>query len=364
MKKIAIQTLRLSNNYGGILQAFALQFYLENLGFQVIHISRKNTVSSLTIKIKILLHKIYYQSFYNVEKKVNLKYSSFIDKYIKQSNDIFSLSEWREFINKNRFDLILVGSDQVWRLDYIKTLYPEFFLDFDCKSVKKASYAASFGISNFEDFPTENIRNLLLDFSEISVREDSAQLFLKTIVNQEVQHHIDPTLLLTSEQYIDKFGLNNKIKNNEVFCYVLDKNIEKQNIINNVTNKLSLDLNFVYGAGVSLGNYKDPDILVKPSIEAWLQNFLSAEYIITDSFHGMVFSIIFNKPFLVIANIERGVSRFTSLLKILGLEERLISLNTDWDQELLNKVIDYEKINKIINDEREKSKNYLLNLLK
>jgi hypothetical protein len=364
MKKIAIQTLRLTNNYGGILQAFALQFYLENLGFETTHINRFNRPSSITLKVKITLYKLYYHSFYSAERLVNLKYASFINKYINLSEKLFSLKEWQNYIQKNKFDLVFVGSDQVWRLEYIKDLYPEFFLDFKSTDIKKASYAASFGVNNFDDYPLDEIKSLVSDFSGISIREDSGKLFLNKIVGQEVHHHIDPTLLLSAKEYTQKFNLDDKKKRDEIFCYVLDKSEAKQRIINDVKDQLNLNVNFVYGAGVTLNNYKDSDILSKPSIEDWLQNFLCAEFIITDSFHGMVFSIIFNKPFMVIANEERGVSRFTSLLSILGLEERLVFLNEDWNVAILNKDIDFTQINSIVNDERERSKKYILNLLK
>lgn len=363
MKKIAIQTLQLTNNYGGILQAFALQYYLEELGYKVTHLNRVNRPSAIILKLKIILFKLSNQSFFRAEKRVNTIFSSFLNEYINLSETLYTMSEWKNYIKDNKIDLVIVGSDQVWRLEYIKDLYPEFFLDFKFLDTKKASYAASFGVTDFENNNVKEIKNLLSDFSGLSVREDSAKLFLKELLEKGVYQHIDPTLLLTSKQYIEKFKLEDKIKKDDLFCYILDKSKIKQNIIQNINEKLNLDLLFVYGSAVNLDNYRDPEILSKPNIESWLQGFLSSKFIITDSFHGMVFSIIFNKPFIVIANLERGVSRFTSLLSILGLEERLININEEWDEEIINKEIDFNKINSLVEKEQKRSKEYLVNLL-
>lgn len=361
-KKVAIQTLNVSYNYGGILQAFALQCYLEKMGFEATHLVRLNKPHSKILKIKIFLYNILHLPYYLTINKVNGVFKSFIKKYIKRTRQFNSLVDWQKHIYENKYDLVLVGSDQVWRLEYVRDLYPEFFLNFDSSHTKKASYAASFGVSNIDGYPSE-IYRLLSDFSGISLREDSGKLLLENKVSQIVHHHIDPTMLLTADDYIDIFRLNKNIKKNEIFCYVLDKGNSKKNIIDDVKNELNLDLNFANGAGVTLENFKDSDILNRPTVESWLQNFISSEFIVTDSFHGMVFSIIFNKPFIVIANIEKGLSRFTSLLAMLGLEERLVYLDKEWNKNLIYTHIDYNKINVLLNNERNKSREYLEDLI-
>ncbi len=363
MKKIAIQTLKVSYNYGGILQAFALQNYLEKKGCEVTHLVRLNKPPSRILRVKILLYNLLHLPFYLTTIKVNSVFKNFIKKNINSSKEFNSLGEWQNHIYKSKYDLVLVGSDQVWRLDYIRDLYPEFFLNFNSDYTKKASYAASLGVSVLDGYPLNEIRKLLSDFSGISVREDSGKLLLEKEVPQVVHHHIDPTLLLTSDDYIRKFNLNIDIRKKEIFCYVLDRGKTKKDIIDEVRNILNLDLNFANGAGVTLENFKDSDILRRPTVELWLQNFISSEFIVTDSFHGMVFSIIFNKPFIVIANIERGLSRFTSLLSKLGLEDRLIFLDKDWNRDIIRANIDYRKVNFLLDEEKNKANKYLDDIL-
>ena len=181
-----------------------------------------------------------------------------------------------------------------------------------------------------------------------------------TLKNLQIEslHHVDPTLLLSKRDYVNNFKLKKKNEGGKVFCYVLDKNPFKQEVISLVSEKLQLPYSIVYGDTPNLSNYLDVDVLNKPTIEQWLQNFVDSDYVVTDSFHGMVFSVIFNKPFLVIGNEERGLSRFTSFLKIINLEERLILMNKNWDNLLVFKEINYDSINEIVAIEKEKSFSY------
>ena len=129
-------------------------------------------------------------------------------------------------------------------------------------------------------------------------------------------------------------------------CYVLDKTPEKTHIINQIKNQIGLDLLEIMPEETFNKNTKDITKCIYPSVSKWLAGFRDASFVITDSFHGTVFSIIFNKPFVCIANKERGLSRFTSLLKIFGLENRLIFSPEELSQNLLD-TIDYNKVNSI-----------------
>ncbi|MDF2454805.1 MAG: hypothetical protein K0R51_798 [Cytophagaceae bacterium] len=363
-KKVAIQTFKPTNNYGGILQAFALQRAMESLGCEVTHLNRYNKPQSAILRIKIAASKLVHFNFHRVSDKVLKKYTQFIDKRINLSKPLLSKDKWEQYIHNNNFDAVIVGSDQVWRLEYITDLVSEFFLDFSKGKIKKASYASSFGIDTFDPKYQQEVKNKLKDFDSISVREDAGLKIIENVFNLTGFHHLDPTLLLTKEQYASAFGLDLTKTDDFIFCYVLDKSPQKQSIVDHVKLSLGLEARFVYGAGVDKDNYKDPDVLRKPSIEQWVQNIASARFVITDSFHGMVFSIIFNKPFIVIGNEKRGLSRFTSFLSKLNLMERLILINNPTvNLDLLAKQIDYDTVNTLIEEERQKSFFYLKQLL-
>ena len=356
-KKIAIQTLFLHDNYGGILQAFALQYYLEKRDFEVIHLNRYNKPGTL-LKAKLFLHRIRYAAFYKMSYLNKDTFKGFINQKINLSPALNSFSEWHKYISEQNFDAVIVGSDQVWRFEYVNHLLREFFLDFDKEVTKKLSYAASFGVENIGVENLMNVKNLLSNFDAASVREIHSVIKLKEI-GIEADHHLDPTLLLKKENYIELFDLNENLNNEEIFCYVLDKNSFKQQVIQEVAKIVDLKYTTVFGDTPNLDNYLDADIILKPKPEEWLQKFLAAKYIITDSFHGMIFSIIFNKKFLVIGNEQRGLSRFTSFLGQVNLMNRLILVGTNLpDCAAIKDEIDYFAVNNFIEAERKRSDAY------
>lgn len=362
-KKIAIQTMQLHTNYGGILQAFALQYYLEQKGADVIHLNRIYKPTSINLKLKIFFHKWLYHKLYNTSQKAIAVFKPFIDKFIHLSPPLHSTNEWSEYVKEHYFDAVVVGSDQVWRLDYVGGFFDEFFLNFPKRNEKKIAYAASFGKDKIENSSIAHLKGVLDDFDAISVREKSGVNLIKQHFNLFAQQLLDPTLLLTKDEYIKIFDLKRQTSENVAFCYVFDNTPFIISIIDSVKKELGLNSKIVYGVEVTKETYKNKDKSTKIPIENWLQNFYNADFIVTDSFHGMVFSIIFNKPFIVIANEQRGISRFESLLSLFSLEERLFFVNDIFDLSLLHKNIDYNKVNKLIKIEQAKSNLFFDNIL-
>lgn len=360
MKKIAIQTHPLTTNYGGILQAFALQHWLGRQGYDTIHLNRVFKTTDWVLWLKLLAYKILYFRELSVKRFVEENFNQFIDHNINLSLPLKSNKEWIQFIQNNNFTAVITGSDQVWRKEYTGAWINEYFLNFIKGDIKKIAYAASFGVDSIDTEFAAKIGNLLSDFDAISVREDSAVKILKDNFNLEATHLLDPTMLLTAEDYVSIFDLQKENDNPFVFAYVLDKNKDKQNIINDVGSALGLKSKFVYGAEVTKETWRDKDIANKVSIEQWLQNYYNADFVVTDSFHGTVFSIVFNKPFLVIGNERRGMSRFHSLLAMFGLQDRLINDFASFDaNKLIAKEIDWESVNDKLEMEREKAVKFL-----
>jgi hypothetical protein len=383
MKKIGVLTQPLGHNYGGIMQAYALQRVLENIGYEAKVIDIRKQVSttflSFTFKegVKFFLNfflKGYLKKSFLMAPtkedfdKIYVKNNNFINKYIKRTKRF-------EFIKSNleidvyKFDAFVVGSDQVWRPEYSLNM-PNFFLDFleNISVVKKISYAASFGVDDltFSEEESSNYSKLLKLFDKVSVREDSGVSICRDKFGVDAELVLDPTLLLNVQDYEklieeDKNGI---IIPNSLMCYVLDENKDIDFLISKLSLELNLTPNIIYPK-IRYNKLGKVDIenSIYPSVVTWLDGFRNAEFVITDSFHGMVFSILFNKQFLVIGNKDRGLSRFASLLKMLQLESRLIYSVENLDLNLIKNNINYKLVNDIIISERKKSFDFLNNAL-
>lgn len=336
--KIGILTLPLHTNYGGILQAYALQTVLGRMGHEVSLIERHRKPLKLPLwKAPLSYGKrilknisghpfpIFYEQKMNKEMPVVRQHTDkFIDKYIKRR----IVNNYTD-VHENDFDAIIVGSDQIWRPKYfpnIETAYLDFTEGWN---IKRVAYAASFGTDNWEYTPkqTKICRRLLQSFDAVSVRENSGIDLCRNHFNIQATHVLDPTMLLDPEDYIKLIEVADTPKSpGTLLNYILDETPEKTALIE----KIAKDKGLVpFRVNSKVENINAPlKERIQPPVEQWLRGFYDAEFIVTDSFHACVFSILFNKPFLVVGNQKRGMSRFTSLLSSFGLEDRLINDNT------------------------------------
>ncbi|WP_313114943.1 polysaccharide pyruvyl transferase family protein [Aequorivita sediminis] len=373
--KIAILTQPLANNYGGIIQNYALQKCLLDNGCQVETINRVAKNPNPKLKILASRYKELFSKYilcskkptYLDYKKLSVNNREFINKYIKLSPKIVSTAELVNYFKIKKFNVVLVGSDQVWRPKYSPNIY-NFYLDFLPTSLNliKTSYAASFGTDEWEytDEQTELCSNLVGKFDSVSVREDSGVKLCSTNLNREdAVHVLDPTLLLEAEDYSELIG--QPIENKGLFTYVLDETKEKLDFIREIADKMDLSIhkNQARSRPLDTQTYELEDYIIPP-IEGWLQGFRDAEFVITDSFHGTVFSIINRKPFYTIVNRERGASRFESFLKQVGLEDRMIYDVNKVDVTYISRNIDYDKVIPILDLLKFKSREFLYSSIK
>lgn len=363
MTKIGTITLPLSsNNYGGIIQAYALQKKISDLGVETMLLDRRINKSLKNILI-IGIYKIFYPKYLKVHEDINIEFRNFIKKHIKTSPTFSSYSKLAEYIKINQINTLVTGSDQVWRTKYSKTMYKDLFLDF--KGVRKFSYAASLGVDYWEDQEKKTtVNELLKDFSGISVREQSVINLFKEEFDLEVDQHVDPTMLLSKEDY--KKDLNLVERNDvELLTYVLDIKNDKEDFINSFAKHHGLKRKKIGVKNkITRSTYKNFFNTKHDSIYEWLTSFMSAKFIIADSFHGVVFSILFNVPFIAIGNKSRGLSRFISILTMFNLTDRLI---TDYSEEhfkLFDNKIDFDAVNKVLNEERGRANNYIKTFIK
>lgn len=336
--KIAIMTQPLGRNYGGMMQAYALQKVLRDMGHEVVTInhyaSPKSAVYNLARLGFRLLKKVIGERKLpvNIEKHYSYIFKdtqAFVDKHIVQSEYIDNDKDLKSHFAKNNYDAVIVGSDQTWRPMYSPNIY-NYYLDFlenDTK-IKKIAYASSFGVDTWEYSAEETRRcaELAKLFNAISVREQSGIDLCKDYLGVDSDFALDPTLLLDKEDYLALIGKRYKGGKDEgVFSYLLDKNEDKMKAADYVAEELNTHV-YSCQAKHSLGDLSSKKLedYKMPAVQDWLASFANAEFVLTDSFHGMVFSIIFEKPFLVIVNEERGAARFESLLKQMGSLSSLV----------------------------------------
>lgn len=368
--KIAILTLPLHTNYGGILQAYALQTILERMGHEVCLIERRARPTRLPLwkmpysygkRIIKNLTGHPYPIFYEQKKDreapiVAQNTNKFIKKYIKR----LVVNEFTD-IHQKDFDVIIVGSDQIWRPKYfpkIETAYLNFTKDWN---IKRIAYAASFGTDEWEysTKQTQNCRHLISQFIAVSVREESGIDLCHKYLGTNAKQVLDPTLLLKTEDYISLFkSINVPKSSGNLLGYILDDTPEKISFISHIAKLQGL---IPFHVDSKVENKIAPlSERIQPPLEKWLRGFYDAEFVITDSFHACVFSILFHKPFLVIGNKERGMSRFQSLLSMFGLEDRLVDVHSQIN---LHAKIDWNAVDDILKKKREEARRFLTNSL-
>ena len=343
--KIGILTQPLYCNYGGLVQCYALQQTLKGLGHETVVLQRefnkKYTLQGACsyyaklIGKKILGRQASWHYYVDPHKRayVAKETSKFIEAHINpRSKQCYATEQLKNEVERLGLDAIIVGSDQVWRPDY-SPCQPNYFLDFlpEDSRIKRISYAASFGGDNWNWSRelTAQCAKLLQRFDAVSVREASGARLCKEHFNVDAVNVLDPTMLLDPKDYIAMIR-KPKSRRGQLFNYVLDRSIEKLNIIDAISQKTGKkSFSSMPELEDSVFNlYGDIEKAVYPPVEDWLSAFAEAEMVVTDSFHGTVFSIIFNKPFWVIGNEGRGMARFETLLSTFGLEDRMIDAAT------------------------------------
>lgn len=367
---IGIYTLPLHTNYGGILQAYALNKTLQSMGYNVYMLSKCNPptlpawkapFTYALRKFKIWKGKKNIILYKERNKQIISQYTQvFIDTHIK--NQIGNKGISRQKIK--HLDAIIVGSDQIWRPRFARPI-EHAFLDFTGnRRMLRIAYAASFGTDEWEysTKQTAKCSRLIQKFNAVSVREHEGINLCKKYLKTEAIQVLDPTCLLTKEDYISLIPEEKESRESgNIMLYILDQTTEKQQCIEQIASYIGLN---TYSANAETENHNLPaSQRIQPPVENWLKSFQHAAFVITDSFHACVFSILFNKPFLVFGNQMRGISRIASLLKLLNLEDRIV-LSAENLKEKASAPICWDEVNRKLETEREKAKNFLREALK
>lgn len=371
MKTIAILTLNGYFNYGNRLQNYALQETLKEFGFDVETVingnkPKNNSDNSFEKKIRNLKNKspkeIYQRLIYKLWTEINKReikqskeirtniFKKFTLDYINETDYIITDDNIPDCIS-NKYDYFITGSDQVWNPSYIYSS-PIYFLNF-AEKFKRIAYAPSFGVSEITSEHKNKYKELISGIHKLSVREDDGAKIIKDLIGKDVPVLVDPTFLLTKEQWLTiSKEASNKPKGKYLLTYFLGgvpENYKEQ--IKNITKVNNLNV-------IKLGYIKEKETY-RTGPSEFIDYINSCSIFCTDSFHGVVFSILMEKPFIVYERMDTILSMFSridTLLNKFNLNSRKAD-NIKTNEEAFN--IDYSHILPILEAERKKAFDYL-----
>ncbi len=368
MKSVGIITFHNAHNCGALLQTFALQETLKCMGYEVKIINYKD--KEITRNYKLIRYsrknpfktiKFLYESvkFYKINKQRYDAFNNFINHNLRLTKLYQNTKSLKEDFPK--FDYYITGSDQVWNVKLIgRKAIDAYTLNFGNNNIKRISYAASIGKSNIDKRYQEQYRKNISKLDYISVREETAKRVLKKMIDKPIEVVLDPTFLLTRNEWDNNLTKYKKYKEKYILIYLMEENEECKKIVEYLSEKTGMKvIHFkrekIYKNELDNGYTCDP-------LE-FVNMIRQAEYVVTNSFHATVFSIIYNKKFFTIPH-SKVSSRTMDLLNTMGLKNRSIYnlqdfFNSDYDFET-----DYFEIEKMISKYREKSLKFLEKALK
>lgn len=365
---IIVTTFNKAHNYGAMLQEYALLNLLKskNYNVNVLNYNDKEIAKcykyygfgsgTLKQRIKIIIK---YILFFDKNRKRYYNFEKFENKYISLTQKYDNVSELQDI----NIDIMITGSDQVWNYQITNGLSDVYTLNFGNNNIKRISYAASIGVKEIPKNLKDSYKSKISKIDKISVREESAKMALSSLLeNKDINVVLDPTLLLRKETWNDLIANNHKTmpKEKYIFAYVVEKNNEYYNIVNYLSKLTGLKVIHFEQRNNKYSNVLESKYSSGP--DEFVALVKNAEYVIATSFHGTVFSIIFNKKFWVVPHKTTG-SRVTDLLKKLDISNRAVNSLEEFEKLNFDEDIDYENVNKILEKEREKSINWLIDAI-
>lgn len=366
MKKIKIITFQNAHNYGALLQAYALQNVLQNennveiinykndiIGnqYKIFKVSKKNIKSFIKSILKNILFYLKnvsrYKVFYKFEKEKL--------KLTKEYTSEILLKE-----DAPEADIYITGSDQVWNSNITDGLQDSYTLNFGNENIKRISYAASIGKSIIAEDEKDVYTDKISKIDYISVREEDGKKALAPIINKSINVVLDPTLLLNKEKWENEIENLDIEKEKYILAYVVEDDDEFFKITNELSEKTGLKI-----VHFGLKNKGYNNVLRSAYTEGPLEfvNLIrNAEYVVCTSFHATVFSIIFNKKFFVVPHRKTG-ARVTNLLDKLNISNRAVNSLDEFNKMNYNSEINYKEVNKTLENERNKSLDWLNNAI-
>ena len=360
--KVGIITFHRALNYGALLQAFALRHSLSKLGAEAQVLDYRNPIMEgmyfypsfsqrKTVKAKI---KYLIQGKFELKRRE--KFESYRKNYLNLSKELSAADDLK--VISEAYDRFITGSDQVWNYG-AHNFDKNYFLQFVNEGNKKYSYAASFGVSSLSDDYKEEYRNILSDFAMCSVRERQGLDILSSlgIVNQRID--LDPTMLLTKEDWQAQLNISAKPKHKYIFAYYFELTDTLRSYVEKLANKTGCTVVFVGNPLKAPFCCKCKRLKTADPID-FVNAISNAEYVVTNSFHGTAFSIIFNKKFYVelLKTDSKVNSRIENILQTFSSEKRIIAASK------MNDDVDWNFVNSKMAEMRKESLDYLREILK
>jgi hypothetical protein len=363
MKKVGIVTVYKNINYGSKLQNYALQYKLGYFEYnsETISITSKNSVKIESKLIRLIKNPTIVWDYVlknHLKKSALIKrkklFDEYLTDYIKESN--YNTEDIRILIEKNQspYDLYICGSDQIWAPNQFNE---DFFLAFVNNRNKKIAYAPSIGLPAIPDSLINKYKELIDDIQFLSIREKDGAYLIKEITGREAQVVLDPTLLLSKNEW-RRHAIPTTIKDPYVLCYFLGTNKIHRSWVENLSKKTGYKI--IVLPFVTRDFYWGDKSIFEAGPREFLGLVDGAKIICTDSYHGMLFSINFNKEFFSFLRFKDGDklnqnSRVLNFLEKFNLKNRIVDLNVNNDYEQIN----WSQVNSQIEAERTKSLEFL-----
>lgn len=350
MKKVGILTFHDAHNYGAVLQAYALKKYIKNLGYNVkiINYHHSDIPDGFAKKRKIDFAKVGMHKFSYFDHCTRWeKFALFINELTDNARKVYTSEKDLEKLD---VDYWICGSDQIWNTDITLGFNKGFFLDFETNG-KKISYAVSMGIPNLEEKYEDEFKKAVNSLDCISVREETLKEYVEKFTDKKVERVVDPTLLLEPEDY-EELIEPSPIVGKYLLIYALGPDERLTDIAKKIAKDKNLEI-------VELNDCKKNNYFCRQISNAGPEEFLSlikyADVVVTNSFHGTIFSILFKRDFYTITRLNRN-SRMENVLNIAGMRDRLIDDVSDLQNV---KDQDFEKAFENIKNVKESSIDFL-----
>lgn len=343
--KIGLLTYHHSVNNGAVMQTYATCRALRELGHDVVIVDIRQPEGNHTGLTKLITDAVYLKRDADLRRFQSEYYPPLTRRY-------YSVEELRR--DPPEVDCLLVGSDQTWNPDISGEMAMAYFLDFGADGIRRISYASSFGRSEWPaDSPiTHPVKSALGRFSSVSVRESTGQRILRETFGTDSVIVTDPTMLFCDYDEISGPVAERK----ELVCYKLERNQDFYGAIEGVKRMACLPARLLNNSFPVKGlRYTYP-----PGVKEWIRRIGGASFVLTDSFHGVVFSLLYKRNFVAIKSNNGKDSRIVDLMSQLGLQNRLY----DSTGALLNdgswrKPIDYSLVDPVLYQMRAQSWDYL-----
>lgn len=360
MKKVEIVTLHYIRNYGSVLQTYATQKKFEQMGYstEVVDYVRPNAEpkallqSGLASKhYKNPIKKAVYVVLKTLENKFRDRVCvDFLEKYVHMTRRYKDYADLKS--DPPMADIYVTGSDQTWNSEYNGGVLPAYYLDFAPEDKKRIGYSVSIGLNEIPQNEVEQTKDYVQKYTAISVREASAKKILDELGGQNVEHVLDPTLVLNGDDW-SKLAAPRCVQGDYILIYKLNNNDEMERYAEQLAKETGCK---IIRMTYFLSNLRSGGkIFFCPKVEEFLSLIKYATYVITDSFHCTAFSLNFKRNFYIFYP-GKYSTRLQSVLSLTGTEHRVITENTQKPAE-----IDFDFVDKKLNEEREKVTRFIEN---